>query len=63
MYSWEIEQLIKLKNYIISAQDYSKIITTSPQIHSIEYKPFEDSFYIWTDDRYILRFKVEKENK
>ena len=62
MYSWEIEQLLKLKNYVISASDYSKIVTTSPQIHNIEYKPFENSFYISTDDNYVLKFKVQKEN-
>ena len=64
MYSWEIEQLLKIKEFIISNEDYFKILETSPQIRGVEYKPFEDNFYMWTDDRYNFKFKVYKlENK
>lgn len=60
MYSWEIEQLLKLKNYLISNKEYFEICKTSPQIKRIEYKPFENEFYIWTDDQYNFKFKVKK---
>lgn len=58
MYSYEIEQLLKLRNYLISNKEYFEICKTSPQIRGIEYKPNEDNFYIWTDDRYTFKFKV-----
>ena len=58
MYSYEIEQLLKLRNYIISNEEYFKICETSPQINRIEYKPFEQQFYINTDDNYCFEFKV-----
>lgn len=58
MYSHEIEQLMKLRNYLISNKDYFYILDTSPQIRGIEYKPFEDNFYMWTDDNYNFKFKV-----
>lgn len=60
MYSWEIEQLLKLKNYLISNKEYFEICKTSPQIKRIKYEPFEDDFYIWTDDQYNFKFKVKK---
>ena len=60
MYSWKIEQLLKLKNYLISNKEYFEICKTSPQIKVIEYKPFENEFYIWTDDQYNFKFKVKK---
>lgn len=58
MYSYEIEQLLKLRDYIITNEDYFKILDTSPQIRGVEYKPFEDNFYLWTDDNYNAKFKV-----
>ena len=58
MYSHEIEQLMKLRNYLISNKEYFYILDTSPQIRGIEYKPYEDNFYMWTDDNYNFKFKV-----
>lgn len=62
MYSWEIEQLLKLKDYLISNKEYFEICNTSPQIKGIEYKPFENNFYMWIDDNYNFRFKVYKKD-
>ena len=39
-------------------REYFKILDTSPQIRGVEYKPFEDNFYLWTDDNYKVKFKV-----
>ena len=59
MYSHEIEQLLKFKKYILTSEEYIRLCDTSKQIKSITYKPFEDKFYIATDDNYNFNFKVE----
>lgn len=51
---------MRLRDYIISNEEYFKILETSPQIKGVEYKPYEDNFYLWTDDRYTFKFKVYK---
>lgn len=63
MYSWEIEQLMRLRENLIKDEEYIKIIRTSPQIKWIEYKPNEDNFYISTDDNYNFKFKILKKEK
>lgn len=66
MYSWEIQQLLQIRNYLISNKEYFYILDTSPQIRGIEYKPYEDNFYMWTDDNFNFKFKVyrlEKDKK
>ena len=63
MYSWEIQQLMELKNYIIYVDEYLKICNTSPQIREINYNAFEDKFHIATDDRYDFNFKVKKRER
>lgn len=62
MYSWEIDNLLKLRNYLISNKEYFNILDTSSQICGIEYKPYEDNFYMWTDDNYNFKFKVYKKD-
>ena len=57
MYSWEIDELLKLRNYLLDVKEYFKVCE-SPQIIRITYNPFEDIFYIETDDRYKWTFKV-----
>lgn len=63
MKSQEIEELLELKNYLISIQDYVDILRTSPQIRDLAYDKEEDNFYIETDDRYRLKFKLDCINK
>lgn len=60
MYSWEIDNLIKFRNYLLEIADYDKICKTSPQIDLIRYRPFSDDYYIHTDDNYDFNFKVKK---
>lgn len=57
MYSYEIDELLKSKNYVITHNDYKCIIASS-QIISIKYDPYSDDFCISTDDRYNWRFRV-----
>ena len=59
MYSNEIEKLLKLRNYLISIQEYLEIIK-SPQIDHIKYE--NDTFYIWTNDGYNFTLKIRREN-
>lgn len=61
MYSWEIEQLLKLKNYLISNKEYSEICKTSPQINHIKYE--NEAFNIWTSDGYKFILKIKLEHK
>jgi len=60
MYSHEIEELLKAKNYLINIQEYLKIIQ-SPQINHIYVK--DDTFYLETDDRYKFTLKIERNKK
>lgn len=61
MYSYEIQNLMELRNYLLTVKEYLYICKTSPQIREVSYNPFEDNFYINTDDRYNFKFKVKKE--
>lgn len=63
MYSWEIQQLMELRNYLISVKEYFNICDTSPQIREVSYNPYEDNFKIETEDRYKFYFKVKKEQE
>lgn len=58
MYSYEIENLLKLKNYLVSVQEYLEIVK-SPQIDHIKYE--NDAFNIWTNDNYNFVLKIRKE--
>ena len=62
MYSHEIENLLKIRNYLLSSEEYIKMCNSSNQIKSIIYKPFEDTFYVATNDNYNFKFKVKKKN-
>lgn len=63
MYSWEIKQLLELKKYLITSNEYIRICNTSPQIDYIKYNPYEDNFYIHTKDNYSFTFKLKKDRK
>lgn len=55
MYSYEIENLLKLKNYLVSVQEYLEIVK-SPQIDHIKYE--NDMFHLWTNDEYKFTLKI-----
>ena len=63
MYSNEIDSIMKQNGYIISANTYINICSTSPQINHIKYQAFGDYFEVWTDDRYEWKFKVFREGE
>ena len=62
MYSWEIEKLLQMRNYLIEGQEYIEIsdIKKNPQINRVKYDPYNDDFEIWTNDNYDFKFKVKK---
>lgn len=59
MYSHEIAELLRLRNYLVSVEEYIKI-TSSKQVKLVKYNPFEDRFYVSTDDNYNFDFKIKK---
>lgn len=58
MYSHEIQELLRIKNNLISVKEYLKIIE-SPQINQIKFD--NEQFYLWTDDNYKFVLKIRKE--
>ena len=61
MYSYEIEQLLELKNFVIDIKDYCEIVATSPQIDHILYK--DNNFEMYTNDFYKFKFKIKEIKK
>ena len=60
MFSWELDDLIKRNNYILSKHDYCSIsFNTCPQISRIKYDPFENKFEIWTLDGYYWKIEIK----
>ena len=62
MYSWEIQKLLELRNYLLSVKEYFYICDTSPQITRVSYDSYNNDFIIETADRYKFKFKIKKEN-
>lgn len=58
MYSHEIENLLRLKNYLLNNEEYLSMVKTSPQINHIRYNDYSKFFEMWTKDNYSFKFKV-----
>lgn len=56
MYSHEIENLLKAKQYLINVKDYIKIME-SKQVREIDYLG-NNNFNVKTDDGYNFSFRV-----
>ena len=61
MYSFEIQKLMELRNYLLSVKEYFYVCDTSPQIVRVSYNPFDNNFNIYTNDNYNFKFKIKKE--
>ena len=61
MYTGEIENLLKLRNYILYCDEYEHMFKTSPQIKKIKYNAYDDTFETWTkeDNGSINYFKYK----
>ena len=60
MYSHEIQQLMELRNFLITFQDYVNLCNTSPQITGVYYDYEKDYFNIKTTDNYDWSFKIRR---
>lgn len=58
MYSYEIQQLLELRNSLVSIKEYYQIIK-SPQVDHVLYKG--QMFHIWTTDGYQFKLQIRKE--
>lgn len=49
MYPWELKQFIEERNKKLGGDDLLKAtsIIENPQLIGIEYKPFENKYYMW----------------
>ena len=56
MYSDEIEKYLKLKKYVLTIDEYLKIIE-SPQVRQVIYNKY-DKYNLLTDDGYNFSFKM-----
>jgi hypothetical protein len=57
MYSWEIEEFIEKRGYKLTARDFNKIISNSPQISNVDYVDDESGY------NYIIKAEENKKWK
>lgn len=60
MFSWEIDTLIRTKNYSITPDEYKQIIISSPQIIKNTYEPYTNTYVIRTNDSYLWKFSITR---
>ena len=57
MYSYEIENLLKIKHNILTIAEYLEILSTSPQINHVRYD--NGTYEINTEDNYNFKVHVK----
>ena len=65
MFSWEIEKYIVTRGYKLTPEDFTKIISNSPQIKHVDYID-DDSGYnylIKSEDNFKWKVKVLKNER
>jgi hypothetical protein len=62
VYSWEIDNYLRFRNWKLEKHEYIYISDTkvNPQISRIKYEPFSNSFYMETDDGYNWIFRLKE---
>jgi len=60
MYSWEIINFIKDRNYYIGGDDLLKVISPdeNPQLTHIKYNSFNNSYELWDNEGNYITFYV-----
>ena len=60
MFSWEIEKYIVVRGYNLTPEEFTKIVSNSPQIKSVDYVDDESgyNFLMKTDDNFKWKVKV-----
>lgn len=58
MYPWELERFIRERNYYLGGDDLMKAtsIQENPQLIGIEYKPFDNKYYMWDNEGNTYNF-------
>lgn len=58
MYSWEIEEYLKERNYYLTSDEiiYVTNIELHPQLARIRYNNEFDFYEMWTSDNYYFKF-------
>ena len=66
MYTWEIEELLKIKNYLLTGEEYLNMVKTSPQIKRIKYNDSDSTIEIWTKEidkqEKYLKYKLKRKD-
>ena len=61
MYSSEIDDIVKKRNYCLPSKLYFKIVENSSQISQVKYDSYSDKYSIHTTDGYNWEIKVYQE--
>lgn len=66
MYTWEIEELLRIKNYLLTGEEYLNMVKTSPQIGRIKYNDCDSTIEIWTKETdeqvKYLKYKLKRKD-
>lgn len=62
MYSWEIDNFLRLRDWKVSTEDYLFItdLRFHPQLNRIIYNPFYDNYYVSTNDGWEWIIQIKK---
>lgn len=63
MYSYEIENYLKERNYKITPLEFMAIINTSPQIKQVLLENNNNIYTILTDDNYRRNVEIVQDHK
>lgn len=61
MYSWEIENELKKRNFVLTSKEYMDLLDLdkSPQIRYLTYDTYENVVIIETTDKYKWYIRLE----
>lgn len=61
MYSYEIDSMIKGRNGVLTPEEYLIVtdIRKNPQLSRVKYEPYNDTFFIATNDGFSWTVKVK----
>ena len=63
MYSWEIDSYLRSRNWELTKCEYLYVsdIKVNPQISKLKYEPFNNSFYMETNDGFNWVFRIKEQ--
>ena len=65
MYSYEIKAYIEERKHVLNREEFLEItdINRNPQIQSMKYNTYDDTYEMVTNDGYFFKFMVIRENE